>query len=158
MNSCDRSLNKTLAVEIAQFRRLCQQYKVPWSLPFPARISQLDLPHHPVVAKAIAARQQMILGNMGLVRMVCDRCGQGSDPDVFQEGLLGLMAAIDAYDPARGTSFASYALPWIRGAVLDATYDQQAMIREPRHRRSRGGAQWQRRWQVVSLDFIQDGD
>lgn len=67
-----------------------------------------------------AARQEMIEGNLGLVRFAVARFvpTAGLDrEDYFQEGVLGLAAAVDRYDPARSHYFSSFALPHIRGAV-----------------------------------------
>ena len=46
--------------------------------------------------------------------------GQPSREDLWQEGMLGLIAALDRFDPARGVNFAHFARLKIRGAVLDA--------------------------------------
>lgn len=67
-----------------------------------------------------AARQAMIEGNLGLVRFAVARFAPtaGLDrEDYFQEGVLGLAAAVDRYDPDRTDYFSSFALPHIRGAV-----------------------------------------
>ncbi len=60
-----------------------------------------------------------------LVRYVVHRIGARvagvfDDDDAMQAGMLGLMAARDAYRPDRGASFESYAILRIRGAILDA--------------------------------------
>jgi len=67
-----------------------------------------------------AARQEMIEGNLGLVRFAVARFvpTAGLDrEDYFQEGVLGLAAAVNRYDPAKSPYFSSFALPHIRGAV-----------------------------------------
>ncbi|WP_375426498.1 sigma-70 family RNA polymerase sigma factor [uncultured Friedmanniella sp.] len=67
-----------------------------------------------------AARQEMIEGNLGLVRFAVARFvpAAGLDrEDYFQEGVLGLTAAVDRYDPTKSPYFSSFALPHIRGAV-----------------------------------------
>lgn len=67
-----------------------------------------------------AARQEMIEGNLGLVRFAVARfrptAGMERE-DYFQEGVVGLAAAVDRYDPAKSYYFSSFALPHIRGAV-----------------------------------------
>ena len=60
-----------------------------------------------------------------LVRYVVGRirarvAGVFDDDDAMQAGMLGLMAARDAYRPDRGASFETYAILRIRGAILDA--------------------------------------
>lgn len=60
-----------------------------------------------------------------LVRYVVHRLGATvvgvfDDDDAMQAGMLGLLAARDAYRPDRGASFETYAILRIRGAILDA--------------------------------------
>jgi RNA polymerase sigma factor for flagellar operon FliA len=60
-----------------------------------------------------------------LVRYVVNRLGATvtgvfDDDDAMQAGMLGLIAAHDAYRPDRGASFETYAILRIRGAILDA--------------------------------------
>ena len=67
-----------------------------------------------------SARQEMIEGNLGLVRFAIARYvpTAGLDrEDYFQEGVIGLAAAVDRYNPARPNRFSSFAVPHIRGAV-----------------------------------------
>jgi RNA polymerase sigma factor (sigma-70 family) len=62
------------------------------------------------------ARQEMCVRNLRLVLSTTTRFrGQGVvGGDLFQEGILGLLRAIDRFDPNRGIRFATYALHWIR--------------------------------------------
>jgi len=68
--------------------------------------------------------------------------------DLFQEGCVALARAAARYDPARDGSFASYALPRIRGAIHAALYEYFATVRVPvrkvrkaaRVTRAKGGA------------------
>ena len=53
--------------------------------------------------------------------------------DLIQEGNLGLMKAIDKYDPSKGFKFSTYASWWIKQAVTRAISDQSRMIRIPVH-------------------------
>jgi hypothetical protein len=154
--ACSNEENQLLGIQIQALRRLCGQYKVAWDLPFRLRLEELDLPGHPTVVAAIGARERMVTGNLGLVRIVCSRIKKANTEDLFQEGVLALLKAIDHYEPQRG-SFATYASPWIRGAVLDAAYDQVLLIREPRYRRSLGRGRWRPRWQVVPLPESTEG-
>lgn len=73
------------------------------------------------------AREQMIIRHMPLVTFVVGRMsGDGQRTlgldreDAIGYGLEGLIQAVDSFDPSRGTSFASFAIRRIRGAVLDA--------------------------------------
>jgi RNA polymerase primary sigma factor len=66
------------------------------------------------------ARQRFIQANLGLVGMVsrqfAARC-QLPDAELFQEGCLGLIIAVERFDYARGFRFSTYALYWIRAFV-----------------------------------------
>ena len=53
--------------------------------------------------------------------------------DVVQEGFIGLLKAIDAYDPYRGYRLTTYATWWIRQAIMRAGHDSDRMIRLPVH-------------------------
>jgi RNA polymerase primary sigma factor len=66
-----------------------------------------------------AARQKMVRHNLGLVVAVArkQRLGAVRLEDVIQEGNIGLMRAVDKFDPAMGTRFSTYAGWWIRAFV-----------------------------------------
>jgi RNA polymerase sigma factor (sigma-70 family) len=60
--------------------------------------------------------------------------GRGlSYEDLVQEGTLGLLKAIDRYDPTRGFRFSTYATWWIRQAVRRALVEQGRSVRLPEH-------------------------
>lgn len=81
------------------------------------------------------ARQRMIRANLRLVVSVARRYrGQGVPfSDLIQEGNLGLMHALDKFDPERGFKFSTYATWWIRHAAGRAIVDQGRTIRVPVH-------------------------
>jgi RNA polymerase primary sigma factor len=54
--------------------------------------------------------------------------------DLIGEGNLGLINAIEKYDPERGYHFISYAVWWIRQAILKAICEKSRMIRLPMNR------------------------
>jgi len=82
-----------------------------------------------------AARDHLIMANTRLVISVAKRYrGQGVPfHDLIQEGNLGLMRAVDKFDPSRGYKFSTYATWWIRQAVTRALADQGRTIRLPVH-------------------------
>jgi RNA polymerase sigma factor for flagellar operon FliA len=71
-------------------------------------------------------REQMIIQNLPLVSFVVGKMSDesGSSPidreEAIAYGVEGLIQAVDAYDPERGVTFASFAIRRIRGSVLDA--------------------------------------
>jgi RNA polymerase sigma factor FliA len=71
-----------------------------------------------------ALRDRLILTYAPLVKYVAGRLGSGLPAHVEQEdlvsyGLLGLIAAVERYDPDRDVKFETYAMTRIRGAILD---------------------------------------
>src|SRR3990172_1933812 len=70
---------------------------------------------------------EMVQSYMPLVRHAVNRIAVGSSSagilqyeDMISCGVQGLIEAYHAYDPNRGAKFSTYALPRIRGAILDA--------------------------------------
>ncbi len=65
------------------------------------------------------ARQQLIEGNLRLVLSVIQRfAARGENPDdLFQVGCIGLMKAINNFDPTKGVRFSTYGVPMIAGEV-----------------------------------------
>lgn len=66
-----------------------------------------------------AARQKMINGNLRLVLSVVQKfAGRGENPDdLFQVGCIGLIKAIDHFDPTLGVRFSTYGVPMIIGEI-----------------------------------------
>ncbi len=82
-----------------------------------------------------AARQSMIEHNLRLVVSIAKAyLGRGVPlSDLIEEGNLGLMHAIDKFEPERGFRFSTYATWWIRQAVERAVMNQGRVIRLPVH-------------------------
>ena len=66
-----------------------------------------------------AARQEMIEGNLRLVLSVVQRFTQRGEnlDDLFQVGCIGLIKAIDNFDPAQNVRFSTYGVPMIIGEI-----------------------------------------
>jgi RNA polymerase sigma factor (sigma-70 family) len=77
-------------------------------------------------------RAATIESNLGLVHALAKAYrGRGvADDDLVQEGTVGLIQAVDRFDPDRGVKFSTYAAWWIRRALIDAL-GQTRVIRMP---------------------------
>jgi len=67
----------------------------------------------------MAAREEMIAGNLRLVLSVIQKfSGRGENvDDLFQVGCIGLIKAIDNFDPEQGVRFSTYGVPMIVGEI-----------------------------------------
>lgn len=104
------------------------------------------------VEKLARERGRLIAANLRLVPYFAWRyVGRGLEySDVIQEGNLGLMKAVEKFDPYREIKFSTYAQWWIRQQISRAIQDLGRTIRLPVHlaelatrvKRLRGFAQW----------------
>ena len=81
------------------------------------------------------AKIQMMQANLRFVIHVAQRYGNRGMPllDLIQEGNLGLMRAVEKFEPRRGLKLITYARWWIRQAISRALSEQQRTIRLPSH-------------------------
>ncbi len=91
-----------------------------------------------LVADAEQAKETFLLSNVGLVKSVANSYFLNHPgaftfgmEDLFQEGFIGLVRAVEKFDPARGTKFSTYATFWIRNGIGEALEDKASSVRIP---------------------------
>ena len=80
------------------------------------------------------ARDQLIVSHLNLVRFLASKFRNRGEPldDLVQVGTIGLIKAIDRFDPERGLEFTTYATPTILGEIKRHFRDKGWSIRVPR--------------------------
>ena len=81
------------------------------------------------------ARERMIKANLRLVVRIAKDYARIGLPllDLISEGNIGLMKAVDRYDPEVGTKFSTYAAWWIKQGIRRALANQGNTVRLPTH-------------------------
>lgn len=85
----------------------------------------------------MAARSALVDAHFGLVEMAARRYSDRGEPfeDLVQVGSIGLLKALDRYDPDRGVQFSTFAVPTIIGEIKRHFRDQGWSVRVPRRLR-----------------------
>jgi RNA polymerase sigma-B factor len=83
----------------------------------------------------VAVRNKLVMLNAGLVRQVAHRISRQcveTYQDLEQIGYLGLIRAIERFNPYQGCAFSSFAVPYIRGEILHFLRDRSSVVKIPR--------------------------
>jgi RNA polymerase sigma-32 factor len=81
--------------------------------------------HDPTIARTLVESHLRLVAK--IARQCCSRAALL--PDLIQEGCLGLMRAVEKYDPDRGVRLSSYATWWIRALIYQHIMTNSRMIR-----------------------------
>ncbi|MBD2576303.1 RNA polymerase sigma factor SigF [Oscillatoria sp. FACHB-1406] len=85
--------------------------------------------------KKVDLRDRLVRLNIGLVRREAhhwtNQCSETYE-DLLQVGCIGLIQAIDRFDPTKGYAFSSFAIPYIRGEIQHYLRDKSTSVRIPR--------------------------
>lgn len=90
-----------------------------------------------LVARGDNARARMIRSNLRLVISWAKKYNAATSmevSDLFQEGVIGLMTAVEKFDSTLGLKFSTYAVWWIRQSMSRALADKDRPVRIPVHR------------------------
>lgn len=83
----------------------------------------------------VSTRNQIAKLNFGLVRKEahhwCRQCNENYE-DLIQVGSIGLLRAVERFDPQKGHAFSSFAIPYIRGEIQHYLRDKSSSVRIPR--------------------------
>ena len=92
-----------------------------------------------VLTRGKRAKERMITANLRLVANITRRYGRvikevtGDPADMYQDGVVGLMRAVELFDPERGYKFSTYAYWWIRQGITRGLSQNSRCVRLPIH-------------------------
>lgn len=102
-------------------------------------VQDIELLNQFLTTRSSAIREELVLRHVSLIHYVLGRLGVSTEmgmdyEDLVHQGLLGLIDAVDRYNPDFGTQFSTYATVRIRGKVLDYLRSMDWLSRTARHR------------------------
>ncbi len=86
------------------------------------------------ITRSSHVRDQLVIMHQNLVRFLAGKFANRGEPleDLVQVGLIGLINAVDRFDPDRGTKFSTYAAPTIVGEIRRHFRDKAWSLKVPR--------------------------
>lgn len=100
------------------------------------------------------AKEEFVTRNLRLVLKSAlkyqNRMGSFTLADLIQEGNIGLLKAVERFDPTKGFKFSTYATWWIKQGILRGVADQSRTVRIPVHM-----MEWVNRYKRVMRDYEQ---
>ena len=105
----------------------------------PSTVRRSTRPRRKVLSDRSDERQTLLAQHVGLVHHVARQLSRRLSTEAILEelvgaGALGLVQAVDSFDPRRGLAFSTYAVPRIRGAMLDELRRMDHVPRSVRRR------------------------
>ena len=82
----------------------------------------------------VSARDSLVIDHLPLVRRLCRKFSQSGEPleDLVQVGTVGLIKAVEKYDPNRGSSLVAFAIPVVVGEIKNYFRDHGWAVKVPR--------------------------
>lgn len=113
-------------------------------------------------AEGKRALEELVVASERLVRSIAGRYANQGVPkdDLYQEGVIGLFRAAKKFDVDLGFRFSTYAMWWIRQAIIQAVHEQGRLIRIPVHavdqlaRTNRARIDLERRGEPASAEAV----
>jgi len=87
-----------------------------------------------ILSRDVKVRDQLVMMHHNLVRFLAGKFANRGEPleDLVQVGVIGLINAIDRFDPDRGTKFSTYATPTVVGEIRRHFRDKAWSLKVPR--------------------------
>lgn len=100
--------------------------------------------------EAVKARERLVKCNLRLVVTIAKRFGRRGMPlaDLIEEGNLGLIRAVESYDPNQNTRFSTYASWWIKQAIKRSLINSRQAVHIPAYM-----VEMIARWKEVKAKF-----
>ena len=130
----------------------------------PSKIDQIYFDY--VTTKSLKTRNQIVKQNQALVTYIINKYYNNKKEynllkeDMMQEGIIGLLSAIEGYKPELGYRFSTYATWWIRQAINNYLLNVEPIIHVPSHVRTANNKIQKklREENIVLQDYIDGAD